>query len=204
MTVESQRVLVNPPSTLLGRRNAIVSGAQPRYHVESFPGPLSIKSVVSGWGVWSTASGTYRVDPGPYVVLNAGRVYSLEIRLDRPVRTFCPFFEAGFVEAAYRALARVACLSAHHFHRTFRELFGRTPHGYLTALRLERARTLLAHTETPVTKVCLAVGFESLGSFSARFHREAGISPTAYRAASRRDSQDPRSDPARPRATQVA
>jgi AraC-like DNA-binding protein len=33
-----------------------------------------------------------------------------------------------------------------------------------------------------VTEICLDVGFQSLGSFSAAFHRVAGLSPTAYRA----------------------
>jgi AraC-like DNA-binding protein len=33
-----------------------------------------------------------------------------------------------------------------------------------------------------VTDVCLAVGFSSLGSFSARFTELTGESPTAYRA----------------------
>ena len=85
-------------------------------------------------------------------------------------------------------VARVACLSPHHFHRLFRTAFGRTPHSYLTELRLERAATLLALTDQPVTAICFAVGFESLGSFSALFHRRTGLSPSAFRK-----KQDPRS-----------
>ena len=37
-------------------------------------------------------------------------------------------------------------------------------------------------TALPVTDVCLAVGFSSLGSFSTLFRRHAGVSPQAYRA----------------------
>lgn len=78
-------------------------------------------------------------------------------------------------------LARVACLSPNHLLRTFREVFHQTPHQYLTARRLERARHLLDATDQPVTEICLAVGFQSLGSFSRLFRRHCGLSPAAYR-----------------------
>jgi len=36
---------------------------------------------------------------------------------------------------------------AHHFLRTFKQVFGETPHQYLMRRRLDRARHLLAHTD---------------------------------------------------------
>jgi len=47
--------------------------------------------------------------------------------------------------------------------------------------RLDVARRLLLETEDEVTSVCLAVGFESLGSFSALFKRRFGVSPRRFR-----------------------
>ena len=78
-------------------------------------------------------------------------------------------------------LARVAGLSPNHLLRAFHQVLGQTPHQHLTTLRLERARTLLATTTLPVTEICLAVGFQSLGSFSGLFSRRVGVSPQAYR-----------------------
>jgi AraC-like DNA-binding protein len=78
-------------------------------------------------------------------------------------------------------LAQIACLSPNHFLRTFRQIFRQSPHQYLTTLRLERAKKLLAGTALSVTEVCFAVGFASLGSFSWLFKRRFGISPEAYR-----------------------
>ena len=77
-------------------------------------------------------------------------------------------------------LASVACLSPSHFLRTFRELFGSTPHAYLTALRVGKAKGLLEGPDS-VTEICSQVGFESLGSFSLLFKREVGCSPAAFR-----------------------
>lgn len=80
-------------------------------------------------------------------------------------------------------IARAACLSPYHFHRLFRRETGETPHQYLTRRRIERARELLITTELSVTDVCLEVGFSSLGSFSTKFRRFAGHSPSRYRRA---------------------
>ena len=81
-----------------------------------------------------------------------------------------------------REAAAAARLSPFQFIRRFRAVFGQTPHQLRIATRIDWARRLLALTERPVTDVCLAVGFSSLGSFSALFARRVGQSPSAYRA----------------------
>jgi AraC-like DNA-binding protein len=76
--------------------------------------------------------------------------------------------------------ARAACLSPFHFHRVFRQVMGQTPQAYLAALRLDRAQRLL-RAGMPVTEVCAAVGFASLGSFSTSFRKRFGAPPSGYR-----------------------
>lgn len=85
-----------------------------------------------------------------------------------------------------RQLARMCGLSEFHFIRAFRGSTGRTPHQYLRDRRLDRARELLATTPMAVTDICDAVGFQSLGSFSALFRRVTGETPSTYRARHRR------------------
>ena len=82
---------------------------------------------------------------------------------------------------ALEEMAQVACLSPNHFLRTFKQAFAQTPHQFVTQLRLERAKRLLAQTNRSVTEICATVGFESLGSFSWLFARRVGLSPEAYR-----------------------
>ena len=79
------------------------------------------------------------------------------------------------------ALASTAHVSPRHFSRSFRETFGETPHQYLLTRRIERARYLLRTTDMQVAEVCLAVGFNSVGSFTTTFRRHVGASPTEYR-----------------------
>jgi AraC-like DNA-binding protein len=79
-------------------------------------------------------------------------------------------------------LARAAGLSRAHFSREFRRAFGEPPHAYLLTRRLERAAALLRTTDNSVAEICLAVGLQSIGSFTTSFSRTYGKSPTAYRA----------------------
>jgi AraC-like DNA-binding protein len=80
-------------------------------------------------------------------------------------------------------LAAAAGLSPSHFSRRFKATFGESPHQYLLTRRLERAAALLRATDWSVAAICFAVGSESVGSFTASFHRVYGMAPQSYRAA---------------------
>jgi len=72
-----------------------------------------------------------------------------------------------------------AYFSKFHFIRLFKKIYGKTPHQYLTVVRIDKALELLTNN-IPVSEVCYAVGFESLSSFSGLFKRSIGITPSAY------------------------
>ncbi|MGE3801915.1 MAG: helix-turn-helix domain-containing protein [Candidatus Kapaibacterium sp.] len=97
-----------------------------------------------------------------------------------------------YIDAYYSAaltipeIASAACLSTHHFLRTFKQVFGMTPYRYITHRRMEEARNLLLKTDLPVSAICYDIGFESPGSFSSLFRQQTGMSPAAYRADHRR------------------
>ena len=71
--------------------------------------------------------------------------------------------------------------SPYHFQRVYKRTFQETPHEFLTRLRIERAKTLLARGSHNVTEACFEVGFSSLGSFSTLFAHRVGLSPSEYR-----------------------
>jgi AraC-like DNA-binding protein len=79
------------------------------------------------------------------------------------------------------AIAAVAHVSPAHFSRTFRAVFGETPHRYLQRRRVERSMFLLRETDRRVTDVCIDVGFTSLGTFSRTFREIVGETPSGYR-----------------------
>lgn len=75
-------------------------------------------------------------------------------------------------------VARIACLSRYHFHRTFVQVFGQTPHGYLAHLRLSRAHAQLRSGQT-VTDTWLSSGFGNPSAFSRAFRKAYGLPPSA-------------------------
>ncbi len=80
------------------------------------------------------------------------------------------------------SLARGVHVSAGHLSRQFRAAYGESPYAYLMTRRIERAMALLRRGDLSVTKVCFAVGFSSLGTFSTRFTELVGVPPSSYRA----------------------
>jgi len=77
-------------------------------------------------------------------------------------------------------IGRAAAMSVFHFHRSFVEVFGETPHEYTTRRRLALATDLLASTDLTIGDVSFAAGFGSPTSFSAAFRRHEAHSPIPY------------------------
>lgn len=78
-------------------------------------------------------------------------------------------------------LAAVVKLSPYHFVRAFKQSFGLPPHRYLSSLRMQRAKTLLADAAMSVTQVGFNLGFSDTSSFTTTFRKHTGLTPTAYR-----------------------
>lgn len=92
------------------------------------------------------------------------------------------FMESCYAQPINLAeIARAASMAPHHFLRLFKSAFGITPHRYLTHLRLESARRLLATTDMPIAQISATLGFQSSTSFSLLFRRHVGMSPKEFR-----------------------
>lgn len=76
-------------------------------------------------------------------------------------------------------IADEAYFSKFHFIRLFSDVYNKTPNQYLSFVRIEKAKLLLA-TDLSVSQVCYMIGFESVSTFSALFKRIAGETPAAY------------------------
>jgi len=78
-------------------------------------------------------------------------------------------------------LARSAMFSKFHFTRIFQRTTGLSPGRFLAALRLAEAKRLLVTTRFSVADIGHQVGYNSVGTFSARFSGSVGVAPTRYR-----------------------
>ena len=82
-------------------------------------------------------------------------------------------------------LGRLTDYSALHILRLFKRDTQKTPHAYLTALRMAYARELLAEEDWPIMEIAERCGFESESHFQLIFKRECGMTPGRYRKQAR-------------------
>jgi AraC family transcriptional regulator len=81
-------------------------------------------------------------------------------------------------------LAEVACMSPAHFARSFKTTTGRSPHEFVSGIRLILAKQMLADRHLPISDIALSVGFSSQSNFSRAFRDAMGMTPRAWRATS--------------------
>jgi AraC family transcriptional regulator len=96
------------------------------------------------------------------------------------------FIEARLADnVALVDVARECELSVAQFARAFKRSTGLPPHRYLTERRIERARSLLVHTDLPLADVAVRCGFADQSHFTKLFRRSIGVSPGSFRRAAR-------------------
>lgn len=91
----------------------------------------------------------------------------LEARLDRP---------PGVTD-----LAALVGVTPQRFSRMLRATVGKGPHGFLTHLRVERAKRLLAYSHRELAQIAFQLGFASQSHFGAVFRRAMQMTPMMYR-----------------------
>lgn len=106
-----------------------------------------------------------------------------------PARHGDPFL-AGVIDAIHaepgrswsiEQLAALAAMSRSVFTTRFRAAYGRSPAGYVTSVRMDEARRMLADG-LPVSSVSRDLGYGSDEGFSRAFRRETGMAPSRWRA----------------------
>lgn len=78
-------------------------------------------------------------------------------------------------------IAAAVSLHPGYLHRLFRAQLGKTLTGYLTELRMEKAKMLLRETDVAIADICDYVGVGSRQYFHAMFKKFTNQTPIAYR-----------------------
>ncbi len=101
-------------------------------------------------------------------------------------REECPA-SVQYIHAHYmRSISVRQLAEMEHYHYSyycdwFMRRYGQTPTAYITALRMEKAKRLLAGSRYTVLQTAIQLGYESESSFSKRFRAYTGFSPGQYR-----------------------
>ena len=63
----------------------------------------------------------------------------------------------------------------------FTQIVGQRMHGYIVALRVDRACRELLSTDLPIKRIALESGLRETSGLSRVFRRQVGVSPSEYR-----------------------
>lgn len=80
-----------------------------------------------------------------------------------------------------RELAELVGLSVNYFSRRFKSSFGVPPRDYVIRSRLERAKSLMRQTRSPLCQIALESGFCDQAHLSRTFHEIVGSTPRRWR-----------------------
>lgn len=68
-----------------------------------------------------------------------------------------------------------------HFSKLFHKKMGITFNNYVSSIRINYAKRLLASTDHPIAFICFDCGFASVSSFNRNFSEIVGCTPNSYR-----------------------
>ncbi len=78
-------------------------------------------------------------------------------------------------------LASIAHMSQRSFLRVFQSAVGTSPLAWVIGQRINRACSLLRHTDKRITEIAFDVGFNDSNYFTRQFTKATGLSPRNYR-----------------------
>lgn len=82
-------------------------------------------------------------------------------------------------------MASLAYLSPAYFCHSFHQETGTSPIAFLNEYRIERAAQMLAESESPISEIASAVGFDNFSYFIRKFREYKRVSPKDYRRQTR-------------------
>ena len=112
---------------------------------------------------------------------------ALSPRTSDLVRQAILYIQQNFGQPLNRAdVADAISVSENYLSQIFRQEMGISLWDYLNRQRINEARRLLDATTMSITEVAAAVGIYDPAYFSRIFHKQTGLSPSAYRVAAQR------------------
>lgn len=114
--------------------------------------------------------------------MSGGEEVSLERKYEEEITEAASQIRNRFKEPlSIRNLARESGLSEFHFIRKFKSYMGQTPYEYLTLVRVNKAKELLALTLDSISEVAGQVGYSDAKGLISNFKKQTGTTPAKFR-----------------------
>lgn len=84
-------------------------------------------------------------------------------------------------ELSRSLLAKSVFLSEDYVSKLFKNTTGMSIPGYIAARRIDKAKDYLVHSNMPVSRIAMEVGYSNFSYFSKSFRDQTGMTPNEYR-----------------------
>ena len=101
--------------------------------------------------------------------------------LPGPIRKALAYMDTHDQHVSLADLATVAGISQSHFRFLFKQRVEISPHQYVMARRMEKAKRLLRETTMPLAEIAIEIGYCDQSYFTRCFRRQVGVTPRIYR-----------------------
>lgn len=81
-------------------------------------------------------------------------------------------------QVSIKELSLVSALSEFHLYRSFKYIFGKTPHQFVIHHRMKKAKILLEKEQRAPSEVAFIMSFPDLPTFSKLYKKTFGVSPS--------------------------
>lgn len=99
-----------------------------------------------------------------------------------PVKRCIEYLEQNYkTQISLKSLGEYSGYSDIHLLRLFKKDTGRSPHDFLTELRINHAKKLLNTTEESIEAIAYDCGFKSVSHFKTLFKEFTGLTPGSFR-----------------------
>jgi len=82
---------------------------------------------------------------------------------------------------SHARLANRFCINDRRLRKIFKQVKGHTINGFLTAVRIEKAKEFLRNTDDPIKKIAWNVGYYTRRNLEKKFKNFTGTTPLDWR-----------------------
>lgn len=93
-------------------------------------------------------------------------------------------------EITLEDISREVNISSHYFSKLFKDEVGENFIDFITSLRIQKSKELLAENKLSSKEICFEVGYGDPNYFSRKFKKIVGITPSEYKKVTQKNSKD--------------
>jgi AraC-like DNA-binding protein len=152
------------------------------YYFEDFDGEKFIEYIENIYNCYTNCYDKYFISEQIYSLLLDVLKQTEKVSIPNVITRAIDYLNKYFAtNISIDQMCQEFFVSKYHFIRKFEEELNCSPKQYLTSLRLQKAKSLLVHTDKPINEIAQLVGFKTEKNMNYAFKTFLDTSPKEFR-----------------------